>query len=39
MEKLTPFDAAEYLDDKELQARYLVEVAKENLDFVFPGNI
>ena len=30
MEKLTPFDAAEYLDDKELQARYLVEVAKEN---------
>ncbi len=27
---LSGFDAAEYLDDEELQARYLVEVAKEN---------
>lgn len=27
---LSEFDAAEYLDDEELQARYLVEVAKEN---------
>jgi len=30
MKKLTKFDSAEYLDDEELQARYLVDVAKEN---------
>lgn len=30
MEKLTPFDAAEFLDTEELQAGYLAEVAKEN---------
>ena len=30
MEKLTPFDAAEFLDTEKLQARYLAEVAKEN---------
>ena len=30
MEKLTKFDAAEYLDTDELQTLYLDEVAKEN---------
>ena len=30
MEKLTPFDPADYLDTEELQAGYLAEVAKEN---------
>ena len=30
MEKLTEFDAAEYLDTDELQTLYLDEAAKEN---------
>ena len=30
MEKLTKFDAAEYLDTDELQTLYLDEAAKEN---------
>lgn len=30
MEKLTRFDAAEYLDTEKLQTLYLDEVAKEN---------